>query len=392
MEGTKFYMWQNRMCISYLLRFNQIKRFLELNGWVAIDDICEADYCIIGACGAFLPDFDRYRNKVAEVTDLKKSKLVIFGCLPVIDKKFYKDTTPEGTLFIHSRRPEQIEKLVGESKVPWSEVELNGRFRDADYVHNILQRSYVLIQEGCNEGCVYCPHWLSIGRERSRPLAEIVEEVSQAYARGDREFVLEGNNAGSWGLDFKPPASYPEMLEAVMAATGESRIIIGDFAPKWVLEYGEAIVHPRINDLKIPIQTTSSRVLERLGRTPEVKGIAPTLKAIRDRVPDAFLRTEIIIGLPGSTEEELYDTLDFVVEHFDKVSCFSFDLHPSTKIARMDIALHDDKTIARHVLLAMRYLDGKPVKAAFDNRGNVCNILTSKLKSVEQADLIEEPI
>ena len=208
--------------------------------------------------------------------------------------------------------------------------------------------------------------------KKSQPLEVLCKQVSEGVEQGVKTFVLEGNNGGSWGLDLAPKQTYADLIETIAPLLGDAVLHIGDFAPKWVKEYGEILLHPKITDVKTPLQTLNGKVLETLGRDPYSEEMSPLLKEIKRTKPDTFLRTEIIIGLPTSTKEDLVRTLDFVAEHFDKVACFSFDVHPSCKINRMDIELYDDKHIAEHIHFAMDFFEKHPeIKADFDSRGKV---------------------
>lgn len=381
-EKFSFYMWHNGMCISYLLRFNQIREFMCQNGGVEVAGPREADHIIVGACGAFLPDFSVYAEKMSEVKDLA-GKVTVYGCLPIIDRKYYKSNSPRVDFLVPARFPERIETVLSEVEVAFGQVDVPGKFRMQDYVQFNPDIEFVLIQEGCTEGCVYCPHQLSIGAEKSRELNDIVKQVKEGVGRGAKAFVLEGNNGGAWGLDFDSPLEFPDLLNALIPVLGDAVLHIGDFAPKWVKQYGECLLHSKIRDIKIPIQTANGDVLQRLGRDPYVTEMSNLLKRIRKSNPNVFLRTEIIIGLPTSTVDDLLHTLDFVCEHFDKVACFSFDLHPSCKINRMDIDLYEDEVIAEHIRVAMDYMAKVPsVKADFDSRGKVLAKLT-KVKRID---------
>ncbi len=377
----KYYMWHNRMCISYLLRLKQMEQFFIANDWQSTDDPSKADYAIIGACAAFLPYFNTYAEKVRTLAPFE-NKLVVYGCLPIVNREFYRENTPNTALFVPTRYPERIEPVVKELKVRWADIPIPGEFRRCDYTDYDPNKRYILIEEGCTEGCVYCPHKLGTGREKSRPLEEIVSQIRKEVDEGATIMVLEGNNGGAWGLDLNPVQTYANLLEAVLKIAEGIEIHIGDFAAKWVRHYGDALKHPRITDIKIPIQSVSERLLEQMGRDPYVREMGPLLKELKKGNNRLYFRTEIIIGFPSSTEEELIDTLNFVSEYFDKVSCFSYDFHPHTKIARMGIPFLDDTVVEDRIKLAMEFFQDKPhIVAAFDDRGRICANIMSMIET-----------
>lgn len=372
LTSPKFYMWQNKMCITYLLRLNQIQHYLTANGWENIDSPENADYIIIGACGAFMPNFKEYSDEVKKLAALN-AKIVIYGCLPIIDRRFFKENTPRYDFVVPTRKPERIEQIVESPKVPWAEVNIPQRFRKQDYVDYDPNHHYILIQEGCTDKCTFCPHRLAIGAIKSRPLDEIVSQVKRSVADGATHLILEGNDCGSWGRDLTPQKNYFDLLNEILEVSGDCTIRVYDFAPKWTREYGEALIDPRITDLKIPIQSTSARLLSLLGRDPYVKEMGPFLKKLRRQNEKAYLRTEIIVGFPTSTEEELMDTLSFVAEHFDRVACYSFDLHPSSPLAKKGLPLLDEGVIEQRLKLVLDFFKDKPqVMLRMNRGGKVC--------------------
>ena len=376
--GQKFYMWQNGMCITYLTKFNQMEGFLIENGYIPTQDMHEADIVILGACASFLPYFDTYKERLSMTHP--RQAVVVYGCIPIVDPKFFKATAPEIALFIPPKTPERIAEIVPNQKIAWKDIEISSVFRRADYTHYDPRKRFIVIQEGCNEKCIHCPHRVAIGKEKSYPREKIISQIKRDVLNsGTRTFVLEGENSGAWGQDLKPRLTYKDLLEDILAITGSCDIHLSNISPKWLLHYGEAFMHPRITNIKIPIQTVSSRLLSLMGRDPCVRQTAQLLKKMRKANNKLILRTEIIIGYPTSTDEELIDTMEFVSEHFHKVACFSFDYHPHTEIASREIPLLPDDVVKDHIHKAMAFFSGKRnIEAVFDDRGKLCAEITGK--------------
>ncbi len=372
----KFYIWQNGMCITYLLRLRQIEEFFIRNDWEKTDSMEEADCVLIGACAAFEPYFGMYAEKISAVS-LKRSTLVVYGCLPTVNREFYDKCTDKKAIFIPTLFPSRIENVIGSPKVKWKDIPMPAEFRKSDYSNYDHRQRFILLQEGCSENCYYCPHRLAIGRPKSIPADMIAGQIRKELAKGGSIFVLGRNDCGSWGFDLDPKQRYPDLLKAVLNINDKIEIHIGDFSPKWLGEYGSSLSHRQISDIKVPIQSVSSRLLTQMGRNPCVTEFGPILKVLKSESHKPKLRTEIIIGLPTSTESELMDTLEFVAEHFDKVACFSYDFHKYTRIARMGIPLLSDDVIVKHVQLAMAFARKHPkVDFVFNERGRICAQLT----------------
>ena len=373
---TKFYMWQNGLCITYTLIFNKINQFLISNGWETTDNIAKADYVIIGACASFLPFFDRYKEKIKEVNKYN-AKLIVYGCLPIVDPEFYKAHTPNTAMFIPILNPECIETLINNPTVRWKDIHNPSEFRKQDYTNYVPYRKYVYIQEGCSEGCVFCPHKIAIGKEKSSQMQDIIVQIQKAITDGAKIVYIEGNNAGSWGLDLKPKQNYKDIIKEIIKKTKGCDVHIGNFAPKWFLKYWKVLQHPRITEMKIPIQSTSHRLLKLMGRECYVKEMSYGLKTLKKKNNNLVLRTEIIVGLPTETKEELVDTLNFVAEHFDKVAIFNFDFHPKTELASMRFPFIDDVEMEKRVRFATDFFKDKPnTIASVDGGGRICAKIT----------------
>jgi len=372
---TTFFMWQNGLCISYLLQFNRIKSFLQANGWHCTDTLEDADVAVLGACASWLSFYETFRDQVGSVRaagDTEPRRLVVYGCLPRVDPAFYRQLQVADALTIPARHPERIEGLVSPLLHRWDEMPEESEFRREDYSSYQPGRIFVMIQEGCSEGCTYCPHTLGIGREASRPVPGILAQIDRGVENGASVVYIEGNNAGSWGLDLEPPATFADLMAAVCALPRPFSIRLGNFAPKWALRYGEVLMHPRVGEAKIPIQTTSDRLLTLVGRDPGVTRLSATLKEARRRNPGLVLRTEIIAGLPTETDAEFDDTLAFVAEHFDKVAVYSFDPHPATSIMRMGLTFTPPAVIEERLHRARTFFSQHPHLAAAFDFGAVC--------------------
>ena len=369
-DKFKFFMWQNGLCISYLLRFKQIEQFFIANDWEVTEDPREADLCIIGACASFIPFFKKYADKIKELSQID-NKMVVYGCLPMVDPDYFKKTTPERAIYIPITMPERFETVLDDVKVPFSKIPDSSEFRKEDNSNYDPDKRYISVQEGCSEGCIFCPHKIGIGKEKSRPYEDIIEQVKRCVAEVAKTIAFEGNNCGSWGLDLDPPQTFETLAAGIIKASGDCELCFYNFAPKWISLYPNALCHPRIIEIKIPIQTVSARLLTLMGRDPHIKEMSPILKELKSKNERLKLRTEIIIGFPTETIEEVMETLDWVSEYFEKIAVYSYDYHPNTEIAKMNMPFLSDGEVAERILLAFEYFKNKPnVRVGF-NMGKV---------------------
>lgn len=367
---TTFAVWQSTMCPSYLLHLRKIARFLSLNGWREVPDMDAAEVVLVGACAGFLASFDMFRERMGPLRGAGR-RVVVYGCLPKVDPAFYAAEAPPDVITIPSRHPERAEGLVDEVTVPFADLPDESAFRPEDTADPDPTRRYVVVQEGCTEHCAYCPHKIGIGSAASRPLEDIVALVERDAAAGARSYYIDGNDSGSWGVDMAPPRAFPELVDALLAAAPQAQLQFGNIAPKWFRVYGQtladALTHPRITNVKVPIQTTSERLLRLMRRDPFVRGLSPFLSRMRGGNPALRLRTDIIVGLPTETTAELADTLAFVAEHFHRVAVHRFDLHPRTLVARMQIPHLTAEEQDERMRMALAFFAEHPqVDARFD--------------------------
>jgi tRNA A37 methylthiotransferase MiaB len=142
-----------------------------------------------------------------------------------------------------------------------------------------------------------------------------------------------------------------------VAVEGGFRVFINQLGGNWVLRQQEALqrvlLHPKVGDIHIPIQTVSDRLLVLMGRETGIGKLAPFLKALGRGRAGRVLRTDMLVGFPSETAEEFEETLVFILEHFDEVAVYGFELHPFTAIAASDAPRVDRATIESRVERAL---------------------------------------
>jgi tRNA-2-methylthio-N6-dimethylallyladenosine synthase len=199
-------------------------------------------------------------------------------------------------------------------------------------------QAWVQISSGCNMRCAFCIVPSTRGREVSRPLEELVEEVEGLSADGVVEVTLLGQNVNSYGRRLRPqPRRFAELLEAIDAVPGIRRIRYTSPHPQHM---GEDVVraHAELESVcehvHLPLQSGSSRVLKRMRRTYDRARFMDRVALIREYVPDCSITTDIIVGFPGETEADFRETLDVVEEvGFDGAFTFIYSPRRGTEAA-----------------------------------------------------------
>jgi tRNA-2-methylthio-N6-dimethylallyladenosine synthase len=198
----------------------------------------------------------------------------------------------------------------------------------------------VQISAGCNMRCSFCIVPSTRGREVSRPLEELVEEVRALAAEGVREVTLLGQNVNSYGIRLRPqPRKFSELLAAVDAIDGIERVRYTSPHPAHMREdvvRAHAELESVCEHIHLPLQSGSSRVLKRMRRTYDRQRYLDRVALIREHVPDCALTTDIIVGFPGETEADFADTLSLVEEvGFDGAFTFVYSPRRETEAAGM---------------------------------------------------------
>ena len=209
-------------------------------------------------------------------------------------------------------------------------------------------QAWLQLSMGCNSVCSYCIVPSVRGRERSRNVREILAEANQLASEGVTEVVLLGQNVNSYGRDLAPDArcTFAELLRAIDAIDGIDRIRFMSPHPKDMR--GDVIAamaeSPSVcNQLHLPLQSGSSRVLKRMRRTYDSERYLELVARVREAMPDIALTTDIIVGFPGETEEDFQETLRVYDEAaFDHAYTFIYSARNGTEAAGFDEQLPDD--------------------------------------------------
>jgi tRNA-2-methylthio-N6-dimethylallyladenosine synthase len=200
-------------------------------------------------------------------------------------------------------------------------------------------KAYVTVMEGCNKTCTYCIVPTTRGREVSRTLDDVQREAIGLAREGFREIELLGQNVNAWRCP-ETKAVFSELLRAVGRVPGVERL---RFTTSHPLHFRGDIIEamaevPEACDyLHLPVQSGSSRVLKAMRRGYDRESYLSKIAALRGRLPDIVLSTDVIVGFPGETEEDFRDTLSLVEEvGFDQMFSFIYSPRPGTMASTME--------------------------------------------------------
>jgi tRNA-2-methylthio-N6-dimethylallyladenosine synthase len=317
-------------------------------GYEATENGDQADLILINTCCVRESAEKKIYGKIGELKRLKAVNpnliIGITGCMAQKDKeKIFKKASHVdlvlGTNHIHKLA--DIVKEIKQSRKPvlavWDRTEQFAP--DVPAVRRGKISAWVPIMYGCNNFCTYCIVPYVRGRESSRELAAIVEEVRQLARNGFKEVTLLGQNVNSYGKDGESRCDFADLLQAVDGVEGIERIRYMTSHPR---DMSEKILNVIRDSQKVcehfhlPIQSGSDTLLKQMNRGYTTDYYAKLVEKIRQMIPESSITTDLIIGFPGETEALFQETLDFVrTIKFDAAYTFLYSKRSGTPAATM---------------------------------------------------------
>ena len=207
-------------------------------------------------------------------------------------------------------------------------------------------RAWVSIMYGCDNFCAYCVVPYTRGREKSRPVKDILTEVQGLAEKGYKEITLLGQNVNSYGKNLKEEMSFPNLLKALHEVEGINRIRFVTSHPK---DFSEDLVRtvkylPKVcKHIHLPLQSGSDRVLSLMNRCYTYKEYKEKIDILRLEIPKISITTDIITGFPGETEDEFEHTLNALREiEYDGIFAFMYSKRPGTRALELPGHLDED--------------------------------------------------
>jgi threonylcarbamoyladenosine tRNA methylthiotransferase MtaB len=321
-----------------------------------IHDMKDADVIIINTCTVtHVAD----RKSRQAITGLKKlhpnAKVVIFGCGANTDPESYKAL--DRVDFVVQKREEidgLIEELIKEKKNnPKNEnkVENEAACETSNFELN-RTRTFVKIQDGCNNFCAYCIIPYARGRQISYSSKQILSEILAKTEKGFKEVVLTGINIGMWKEDDKDLA---DLIQLILDKTPVERLRLSSIEPQnYSDKFIELFKNPRFCPyLHISLQSGSAEILKDMRRHYTKELFANIIMRLRKAVPHFSITTDVIVGFPGETDELFEETCEFVKKmKFNKIHIFPYSKRKGTPAADMPNQIHPDIKKARCAHLA----------------------------------------
>lgn len=320
-------------------------------GLAAGSGAADADVVVINTCGFIEPAKEESIEAILEAVRLKEEgrirAVVAMGCLVERYKSELEAELPEVDLFLGlgevDRLLPELEAMgLGAPGDPIPTMERPLRVLSTSTNHT----SFLKISEGCDHGCAFCAIPLMRGRHRSSPIEELVREAAELEAAGVVELNIISQDTTWYGRDWRGGGedwrrgALPVLLRALLDETDIPWFRLFYMYPSGITrELVELIARePRLLPyLDMPIQHGSDTVLRRMRRPERQATIRERVGWLRDAIPDLALRTTVILGFPGETEEEFEELLELLEEiRFDHLGAFSYSREEGTRAAEMD--------------------------------------------------------
>lgn len=325
------------------------------DGFELTNDETQADAIIVNTCG-FIEDAKREAiDNILEVAQLKKSgklkALIVTGCLAQRYKKEMQADLPEIDAIVTLGQNENIARIVRDAINSKEQLLFSSSVSDmalsGDRILTTPQyMAYLKIAEGCDNCCTYCAIPKIRGRYRSRQLDDIIAEAENLANSGVREITVVAQDTTRYGEDLYGKSMLPELLKRLNEIDKLKWIRVLYTYPERISDELLDTVANCDKVLKyfdIPIQHASDDILKRMNRKSDNKGLYGLIDKIRTKIPDVTLRTTMIVGFPGETDEDFTTLAQFVKSaKFDRLGCFMYSQEEGTLAAEMDDQIEPD--------------------------------------------------
>lgn len=322
----------------------QIARALVASGheMCALED--NPDVILLNTCGVTADAMRKSRNLARRMAALHPRLLILMGCAIDLMASGENPLTDDELQKV-AENPLKIVRILRQDKPNAAQIVLQAvaecqkaaetQAPCEPPVYRLRMRSFIKIQDGCNNKCSYCAVRLARGPEHSEPAQKVIDEINRCLALGEREIVLTGVQLGAYRQD---TYVLKDLITDILAKTPVERLRLSSIEPwhirpeLWAL-WKDKRLCPHFH---IPVQSGSDDVLTAMKRRTPIDGYLQKLDAIRADIPNVRISTDLIVGFPGETEDMWQETIAFIKRaEFDDVHLFRFSARPNTLAASL---------------------------------------------------------
>ena len=342
-------------CSKNLVDTEMMIGLFKNNNFKIVNNPKEAEIIVINTCGFIEPAKQEAINTILEMSEYKNKKckyLIVMGCLVERYKKDLQKLLPEVDLFLsikeYEKAWEEISKLIN--------IPEEGKYTNMEYLEREISTgknmAYLKIAEGCSNKCTYCAIPAIRGPFESRKIEDVLKEAEQLAKKGVKELVVIAQDTTKYGIDLYGKPRLAELLEKLCKIDGFKWI-------RFLYAYPETITDELIEVVKnnekicnyfdIPIQHISNSVLKKMNRKSNEESIKELIKKIRKEIPNVIIRTSLIVGFPGETEDDFQKLCEFVkIAKFDRMGAFTYSKEDGTPAEKLPNQIHGNTKKARY--------------------------------------------
>lgn len=318
-----------------------------------VNDEKNADIIVINTCGFIESAKQEAIDTILEMAEYKKGRckyIIAMGCMVERYEEELKVALPEVDLFIRVSDYNQLWRKIQELlKIETADESMNWKDR---VITTGETMAYLKIAEGCSNRCTYCAIPYIQGPYISREFEEIIKEAKSLAQKGIKELIVIAQDTTKYGIDLYGKARLPELLEELCKIDGIEWI-------RFLYAYPESISDDLIKVVKnnekickyfdIPIQHIADPVLRKMNRRSDGESIRRLIDKIRGEIPNVILRTTVILGFPGETQEDFEKLYEFIqYARFDKLGAFTYSKEDGTPAEKMPNQIHPSTKKARY--------------------------------------------
>jgi len=303
-----------------------------------VDNIDDAYVVIINTCTVKTPTENNFYKRLKEVEALEDKKLIVIaGCIPQTDIKNIKKYPIIGTKQIH-KVVEVVEEALNDNPLVYIDTHEMPPL-DLPRVKKNSIVGIIPINRGCLGACSFCKTKAARGNLISYPIEEIKREMLRLLKDGTEEIWLTSQDTGCYGFDIN--TNLANLLNELLTISGDYKIRIGMMNPDHLLKFLPELIeiykHSKVfKFLHLPVQSGNNKILTAMNRNYTIEQFKEIVSQFRKEIPEFTLATDIIVGFPGETEEQHWDTLTLLREVSPEATNISkFWKRPKTKAAEM---------------------------------------------------------
>lgn len=355
-------------CEKNLVDSEIMSGLVHQRGFSIVDDKEEATVIIVNTCGFIDAAKEESVNTILDMADLKQTAnlkaLIVSGCLTQRYKAELMREMPEIDGIVGTGDFDKINDIIDQALAGRKPMLVGNPAFNYD---KVLPRrlttprytAYVKIAEGCDNACTFCSIPIMRGKFRSRSIESILGEVKQLADQGVKEISLIAQDSTNYGSDLYDKFMLPELMNKVSEVPGIEWVRLHYAYPGFFTdELIETIAtNPKVcKYIDMPLQHSEDSILKRMRRPGRQRDTRELIRKIRARMPEVALRTSIIVGFPGETEQDFDNLKDFIKEmQFDRLGVFAYSKELDTPAARLpDQVANDVKEFRANTLMEIQ--------------------------------------